>query len=297
MHFGRNEIDITNFDHHLPADSVRTLRVFENAEPVGDFEAFVGAPKWGYKNWIGSLYPKGTKDADFLRNYARYFNTVELGATFYQPQPRERIAAWKEMVQDIPDFKFCPKFPQSITHIRRFRNVEEQTNEFYTNISVFGKHLGPLFLQLADNFSPKSFPELRSYLSSLPSDAPLYIEVRNKSWFAAEEHRNSLFNLLSDLNIGAVVSDTAGRRDCLHMELTIPHAFIRFVNCGDERTDLLRLDEWVKRLKAWKQTGLKSLYFFIHAGDAPSLSLYDYFIDSLNRELGLKIQTPGQSLK
>jgi len=56
MHFGRNEIDITNFDHHLPADSVRTLRVFENAQPVGDFEAFVGAPiqvmRPGYRNRV-----------------------------------------------------------------------------------------------------------------------------------------------------------------------------------------------------------------------------------------------------
>ena len=96
--------------------------------------------------------------------------------------------------------------------------------------------------------------------------------------------------------MGAVISDTIGRRDCVHMELTIPHAFIRFVDSGDEQTDLQRLDEWAKRLKSWKQQGLQSLYFFIHAGDAPALTLFKYFIPKLNRELGVDIKIPGRAL-
>jgi len=96
--------------------------------------------------------------------------------------------------------------------------------------------------------------------------------------------------------MGAVISDSIGRRDCVHMELTIPHAFIRFVNSGDEQNDLQRLDEWAISLKAWKQQGLQSLYFFIHAGDAPALTLFEYLIPKLNQELDLAIKVPGSAL-
>ncbi|NVM66958.1 uncharacterized protein YecE (DUF72 family) [Mucilaginibacter sp. SG538B] len=296
MHFGRNDAEILNFDYHLPADTSPTTALLQKSKNSGNFKAYVGAPKWGYKNWLGGMYPRKTKDAEFLGIYAAHFNAVELSATFYQPQSPDRMFAWKQMVQAVPGFKFCPKFPQSITHMRRFRNVEEQTNEFYTGIAALGEHLGPLFLQLADNFTPNSFNDLKAYLAALPLDVPVFIEARNKNWFAVDEYRSNLFNSLRELNMGAVIADTAGRRDCLHMELTIPHAFIRFVNGGDEQTDRLRLDEWVNRLKVWKEQGLQSLYFFIHAGDAPSLSMYNYFIAKLNRELELTIQIPGQTL-
>jgi hypothetical protein len=57
------------------------------------------------------------------------------------------------------------------------------------------------------------------------------------------------------------------------------------------------LEDWIKRLKEWKEKGLQSFYFFIHAGDAPSLSLFNYFIPKLNQELNLNIRVPGQTLK
>lgn len=296
MHFGRNETDLSNFDYHLPVDALKTKSILRGCQPANEFQAYIGAPKWGYKSWIGKLFPKGTKEVTFLGKYASHFNSVEFNATFYQIHSPERIFAWKQLVQDVPNFKFCPKFPQTISHIRRLRNVEIQTNEFYTSISVLGAHLGPLFLQLPDNFSPKGLHDLKAYLMTLPTEVPVFVEARHKNWFADKAERDDLFNCLRELNIGAVISDTSGRRDCLHMELTIPHAFIRFVDCGNEQTDMLRLGEWVKRLKEWKEHGLQSLYFFIHAGDAPSLSLYDYFIAKLNQELELNIQIPGEKL-
>ena len=294
MHFGSDEIDIQQLDFTLPADTAMTSAVLEATKGVNKFEAHVGAPKWGYKHWLGKLYPKGTKDTDFLIEYAMHFNTVELNATFYGLQPADRMAAWRQMVKQSSDFRFCPKFPQSISHIRRFRNTDDITKEFYKSVSAFGNHLGPLYLQLADNFTPKTFHDLKTYLMELPKEIPLFVEARNKNWFAEPEYRDSLFNLLMELGIGSVISDTAGRRDCVHMELTTPHAFIRFVNSRDEGTDLKRLDEWVKRLKSWKEQGLKSLWFFIHAGDTPALMFFEHFIPKLNSALGISVQLPKQ---
>ncbi len=74
---------------------------------------------------------------------------------------------------------------------------------------AFGDNLGPLFLQVGDNFTPKSLPDLRAYLEKLPKDVPVFLELRHKEWFAVPEHRNAIFNLLHQLKIGAVITDAS----------------------------------------------------------------------------------------
>ncbi|TSJ36435.1 DUF72 domain-containing protein [Mucilaginibacter corticis] len=293
MQFGREEIDLSNFDHRLPADGPLTALAL-SGERDSQFKAYVGAPSWGNKFWLGKVYPKGTKDTDFLKYYAADFNAVELNATFYNIPSPELLLTWKEKVKAAPGFKFCPKFPQAITHIRRFKNSQEPSDKFYRSISVLKEHLGPVFIQLADNLTYKSFPDLKAYLTNMPQDISYFVELRNKKWYADPEQRSNLFDLLKALKIGLAISDTPGRRDCLHMELTTPDAFVRFVNSGDERLDFQRLDEWLDRLVSWKVQGLRSLYFFIHAGDTPKLTLFNYLIPKLNKQLGLELKIPGR---
>lgn len=293
MHFGREEIDLTNFDHRLPGDGALTA-VTLPGERDSRFEAYVGAPSWGNKHWVGKVYPPYTKEPDFLKYYAADFNSVELNATFYNIPKPEQVLAWKEKVTGSPDFKFCPKFPQAITHIRRFRNAGELSDKFYTSLSVLKEQLGPVFIQLPDNFTHNSFADLKAYLTDVPKDVATFVELRNKKWYADPGHRSSYFHLLKELNIGTAISDTPGRRDCLHMELTTPETFIRFVSCGDERLDCLRMDAWLERFVSWKVRGLRSLYFFIHAGDTPKLTLFTYLIPRLNKQLGLQLQIPGR---
>ncbi|RYF81799.1 MAG: DUF72 domain-containing protein, partial [Chitinophagaceae bacterium] len=185
------------------------------------------------------------------------------------------------------------KFSQSISHIRRLKNAEEVTTSFYAGIAAFGENLGPLFLQLSDNFGPKNFPELKAYLERLPTDAPVFVELRHKEWYAVPENRKQVFNMFRDLNIGAVITDASGRRDCVHMELPTPHAFIRFVGNSLDRTDYLRVDEWIERIKKWAGMGLQSCWFFMHQHDerySPELS--DYVVEKLNAALGLNLLRP-----
>ena len=293
MKFGHVEIHLTDFEYKLPADAVSNASVLYSSKGSNNLQVHVGTPKWSNKHWLGKIYPPKTKDAEFLKEYAKHFNTVEFGATFYGHQPPERIELFRKMVEQTPDFKFCPKFPQSVTHIRRFRNCEEHTEKFYDSVAAFGDHLGPLFLQLADNFTPKGFPELKAYLETLPKDQIVFVEVRNKDWFAIPTHHTNLFDLLHASGIGTVISDTVGRRDCLHMELTIPHAFIRFVGIGDDPINYKRLDEWVERIREWREDGLQSLWFFVHGGEAnKELAWSTYLINNLNHALGLTLEAP-----
>ncbi|WP_428328953.1 DUF72 domain-containing protein [Mucilaginibacter sp.] len=294
MEFGRvSPEELIGVDFTLPPDPELTIKTLQSAKNDKPLQVHVGCAKWGRKEWVGKIYPPKTKDANFLDEYVKHFDCIELNATFYNVYGPDMIAKWKEKADSNPDFKFCPKFSQSITHIRRLKNADEITTKYYEGILAFGDKLGPLFLQVGDNFTPKSFPDLKAYLEQLPKDVPVFLELRHKDWFAVPENRNQIFNLLHELNIGAVITDASGRRDVVHMELPTPHAFIRFVGNSLHTTDYARCDEWIERIKQWQQMGLQSVWFFMHQHDERySPELADYVVEQLNKKLGLSLQRP-----
>lgn len=99
--------------------------------------------------------------------------------------------------------------------------------------------------------------------------------------------------MLHELNVGAVITDAAGRRDVIHMELPTPHAFIRFVGNSLDPTDYKRVDDWVERIVKWKELGLQSVWFFMHQHDERySPELADYVAEKLNEHLGLSLLRP-----
>jgi hypothetical protein len=102
-----------------------------------------------------------------------------------------------------------------------------------------------------------------------------------------------MFAFLNKHSIGAIITDTAGRRDCAHMRLTIPKAFIRFVGNSLHPTDYSRIDVWAKRVKNWLDNGLKELYFFMHMHDeALSPELTAYLVEKLNEVCKLNLLKP-----
>ncbi|RYY32925.1 MAG: DUF72 domain-containing protein [Sphingobacteriaceae bacterium] len=294
MEFGRvAPEELMEVDFTLPPDPEITVKTLEAAKGTGKLQVHVGCAKWGRKEWVGKIYPPKTKDANFLDEYVKHFDCIELNATFYQVYGPAVLGKWREKAAANPDFKFCPKFSQSISHIRRLKNAEDITTSFYEGIAAFGDKLGPIFLQLSDNFTPKSFPELKAYLEQLPTDAPVYVELRHKDWYAVDENREKVFNMFKELNIGSVITDASGRRDCVHMHLTTPHAFIRFVGNSLHPTDYSRVDEWIERIVKWADIGLQSVWFFMHQHDerySPELS--DYVSEQLNKKLGLSLLRP-----
>lgn len=294
MEFGRvNPEELHQIDFTLPPDPALTTATLAAAKGSGQVQVRVGCAKWGRKEWLDKIYPPKTKEANFLDEYVKHFDCIELNATFYQVYGAATIAKWREKADANPGFRFCPKFSQSISHIRRLKNADELTTSFYEGIMAFGDKLGPLFLQLSDNYTPKSFPELKAYLEHLPKDIPVYVELRHKGWYADTAVRDEVFAMFRHLGIGSVITDASGRRDCVHMELPTPHAFIRFVGNSLDRTDYTRVDDWVERIKKWADEGLQSVWFFMHQHDERySPELADYVADKLNKALGTSIMRP-----
>ncbi len=120
----------------------------------------------------------------------------------------------------------------------------------------------------AKAYGPSRRDSLFKYLASLPTDLCFFLEVRNAQWFSDPLMRKELFDTLRSLNVGAVITDTAGRRDCAHMQLPVPDTFVRFV-CKPAPSYRLctRSMPGSIGLLIGSSSGLEELYFFVHMPD------------------------------
>lgn len=285
MKFGQVE-DPSQIDFRLPKDHKSTAKILKKSK-AKSLEMCIGCAKWN-KTDLKGFYPKGTKDE--LTYYSTQFNSIELNATFYGMPSEEQIATWRDKVP--ADFKFFPKVTSTISHYRRLINITDVVTKFATAVLNFDEKLGMVFLQLHNNFKPKDFERLERFIQDWPKEVPLAVELRNEEWFSDEEIFNKTCELFEEFKITNILVDTAGRRDMLHMRLTTPVAFIRYVGANAE-SDYTRLDDWVERIKIWKNEGLEKLYFFVHQNiEKASPLLSSYFIENLNKEFGTEIHIP-----
>ena len=292
MEFGRvPENELNSIDFSLPAEPAYNKSILKG-KPVKAPKIYLGCAKWGREEWVGKIYPPKTKEKDFLQHYVQHYNSIELNATHYKVYGEGGIKKWTEKAAG-KDFKFCPKMYQGVTHRGSLTGKQFITNEFFRGIIAFQEYLGPIFIQVSDTFSPKRKDELFNYLKTLSTDLQFFLEVRHPDWFKKDAIREEMISTLKGLNMGIVITDTAGRRDCAHMYLSIPKTFIRYVGNSLHPTDEPRIDAWVKRIKYWLDNGLEELYFFMHMHDeATSPELTVYLVDKMNKEIGLNLIKP-----
>lgn len=292
MEFGRvPEEQLDNVDFSLPAEPALNKNILKGKQVKGA-KVYLGCAKWGRPEWVGKIYPPKTKEKDFLQHYVDHYNSIELNATHYRIWGEAGIKKWAEKARGL-DFKFCPKMYQGVTHRGSLSGKDFLLNEYFRGIVAFGEHLGPVFVQVSDSFSPNRKKELFDFLASLPKDIQFFLEVRHPAWYAKAEVFNEMLAQLAAMKMGLVITDTAGRRDCAHMHLTIPKAFIRYVGNSLHPSDYKRTDVWVQRMKYWLEKGMEELYFFMHMHDeATSPELTVYLADKMNKEIGLHLIKP-----
>ena len=289
MEFGKLP-NVSEVNFVLPAVSEHSMAVLGGKSTVNP-KVYVGCAKWGSTDWVGTLYPKGTKEKDYLAHYVQQFNSIELNATHYRIFDTNTIAKWRDAAPS--DFKFCPKFHKEISHQKRLKDVALLTEQFYHSVSAFEEKLGPMFLQLHEGVSPKYLTDIKKYFQALPSYMPLQLELRHPDWFSNKMVHEQVADWLTEHKIGWVITDTAGRRDCAHQTLCNKTAFVRFVGNNLHPSDYTRIDEWIQRIKLWIANGLEELYFFMHQHDeTDSLALSIYFTNEINKHLNLQVPVP-----
>jgi uncharacterized protein YecE (DUF72 family) len=226
----------------------------------------VGTQGWNYQQWVGPFYPAATRAEDFLRLYARAFNTVEVDSTFYAVPPPRVVEAWAGKVGE--GFRFALKLPRAITHERRLVDCRGPLEEFLAAGRLLGPKLGPVLVQFGPEFGPEHRPALARFLPQLPGDVPFAVEFRRRGWLI-----RPVLDLLRDYGVAlALVEGRWLNREKVQRLCEQPTAdfgYVRFM--GPDRTieDFSRvqvdrsgeLTTWVPALRALAER-VRSVYVY-----------------------------------
>jgi uncharacterized protein YecE (DUF72 family) len=271
---------------------------------------YLGCPIWSFKGWVGNFYPKGTKPADFLREYARRLTTIEGNTTFYAVPARKTIEGWVANTPEI--FRFCPKIPKAISHEGKLSDNIDKARAFVDVMKELGTRLGPMFLQLPPRFSPKLMSDLRAYLSAWSADVRLAVEVRHLDWFDSP-HNEVLDLLLADHNMARVTIDTRPIRslagdailtgsvyqtllEARERKPDVPVApkrtsdfvFVRYIGHPDMEINRPFLEEW----GGWFSSQIKDaadVYAFCHS---PDNMIAPYLCRELHERVARNVDIP-----
>src|SRR6187549_687698 len=126
--------ELGNVKFQLPKDTKETVAILKTGK--GNGKVFLGCAKWGRKEWIGKIYPKGTKEKDFLRYYGQHYDSIELNATNYKIYEPGAFIDWKSKVNN-PNFKFCPKAHRGMSFLKDSPTKKGVTTDFLRNIRAF----------------------------------------------------------------------------------------------------------------------------------------------------------------
>ncbi|HEY9658321.1 MAG TPA: DUF72 domain-containing protein, partial [Allocoleopsis sp.] len=172
----------------------------------------LGCAIWAYKEWVGDLFPSGSRASEFLWLYSRRLNTVEGNTTFYSVPDSATVQRWASETPE--DFRFCLKLPRDVTHGGLLTPAISGAIDFLDRIQGLGTRLGPLFAQLPPSYSPAQMDDLVNFLQAFPRDrASLALEVRHVDWFKPT-HADRLNRILQELGVGRVLLDTRPIYEC-----------------------------------------------------------------------------------
>jgi len=163
-------------------------------------DVWAGTSGYSYAAWKGSFYPEDLSNADMLSYYASRLPAVEINNTFYR-MPNERVLeGWAGVVPD--GFRFALKASRRITHFKRLKDVEEETEYFVRAASALADRAGVILYQLPPNFA-RDDERLSAFLAQLPNPGRSAFEFRHASWFD-----DAVFSLLSGRGAALCIAET-----------------------------------------------------------------------------------------
>jgi uncharacterized protein YecE (DUF72 family) len=144
-------------------------------------ELYLGTGGYSNDDWLGLLYPSGTKSSDYLSIYAEHFNAVELNSSFYAIPGLKAFAGMVEKSKS--KLRFSIKIPQEMTHQRKAdAELYQRLFESVAPLREVGM-LGPFLAQFPYAFHRTA--ENRLYLKELVErfkSELLAVEFRHWSW-------------------------------------------------------------------------------------------------------------------
>jgi uncharacterized protein YecE (DUF72 family) len=152
-------------------------------ETSGDVR--IGMGGWEIPSFNGTFYPsRRGKGFRKLEYYSRFFDMVEVNATFYNPSiPPSQSQHWLKDVERNESFIFTVKLFRGFTHT--FDATKNDAAAIYRFLDPLRteKKLAGLVVQFSSSFSVSDsrLEHLKRLRSIFPED-PIFLDLRHKSW-------------------------------------------------------------------------------------------------------------------
>ena len=249
---------------------------------------------------MGPFYALGTKPGQFLVEYAKQFDTVEIDSTYYAVPAQRIVDGWANKTPE--SFLISAKFPREIVHGGRTARPDhrmvlmpdatyEIRDVFLERMQRLGPRLGTLVLQFP-YFNRSTFPSagpfldrLDAFLGALPKEGfDFAVEIRNKAWM-----NRTYRDLLQKHGAAMVLVDQGWMPHGDEVEakmdpITAEPCYIRLLgdrkaiekvtkSWGKEVVDQgPRLERWASLLERMMDRGVKSLVYVNnhYAGHGPT---------------------------
>jgi len=147
----------------------------------------IGTSGYQYHEWVGVVYPEGTKKKDYLSCYAGLFPTLELNYTYYRMPEAKNTA--KMLVDGGQNLTFAVKAHRTLTHEVISTLWEGEAKAFITAIEPMlqAGRLETVLFQFPYSFGYT--PENRVYLDKLIKyfkGVPVAVEFRKSDWYCGK---------------------------------------------------------------------------------------------------------------
>ena len=195
---------------------------------------FPGTCAWSFDDWRDVFYSHALPRNRWLEFYARHFPAVEMDSSFYHVPSARTAEHWSALTP--PGFRFCPKFPKTLSHDKRLEEPGAEIAMMRHLANELGPRFGCALLQLPPSFHARPHEEkvLRAFLREWPECIPLAVEFRHESWNTPHGA-----HLLADSGVAWVWADNLPLWEQNHAgfgfrPVTAKHLYLRLL--GDFRT-------------------------------------------------------------
>ena len=166
----------------------------------------IGTCSWKYDSWAGLVYREGAK-ANYLKEYARHYDTVEVDQWFWSLFGKDKVALPKpevvgEYVASVPArFRFSVKVPNSVTLTHFYKKSKSDPligNPHFLSVDLFkkflktlqpmGRRLGPVMFQFEYLNKQKMasaaafFEQFSHFIARCPEGYQYCLEIRNPNY-------------------------------------------------------------------------------------------------------------------
>ncbi len=224
-------------------------------------EVLIGTSGWQYRHWRGVFYPEDLGQKDWLKYYAKHFDTVEVNYSFYrQPKP-ETFKKWKSLIPE--NFVFSIKGNRFITHIKRLKDCQEPVKRFFESakgLLTDGRGCKDVILWQLTPSMKENLDRLKGFMDLLPSDFRQAFEFRHKSWmskkvfsFIQNYSRIEAAMVLQDWQEWPILKEPVG--DFVYIRL---HGKDQLYASGYRDKEL---EKWAERMRKWESKLDIYIYF------------------------------------